>query len=477
MKKATKIIFLIVFLFSVLVPFQSAHADIAPPSQPSGSNIVPGEVTMVQMMYERVVIDLRAPWSDGINADVTAKFVMRNQGTIDEQMTIGFPLNHFGDMNLDYSIPKLSDLKVKVDGFLVSVQYPSDDSWLVNENQETLTIDWAIFDVVFPVGRDVVVEVNYKQPPTFDAPTTQYDYILITGAGWYGTILSGDIIFRLPYTVSFGENYWTYEENIWGGVDTETIVENEVRWHFENFEPENYSKDNWKVHVIRPKDWERVITAREALIDNQYNSKLWMELGNAYSNAAIKLGGKTCDSSSKAILAYQQSAALQPDFAEVHALLAQEYYKAYCDSEFGPSWMQPDENLRQAALQELSVALALEPNNKTAVELKEEFEIMGSRWELPPPTPYSTPTINSTSTSLPMETPVVVTIVHTEIVKEPKVITATPEPETPMATSSPAEILVQDEMQETNTTPLIFGALLLFTAGVVAGVFWQRRRN
>lgn len=479
MRKIAKLILLFVFLIIFFSPTQSVYADIAPPSQPSGSNVVPGEVTMVQMIYERVVIDLRPPWSDGENADVTAKFVMRNQGTVDEQMTVGFPLNHIGDMNFDGSIPKLQNLIVKIDNVLVPLQYPDNYDWMTNQDQETLSIHFAVFDVTFPVGQNVIIELNYKQPPTYYAPTTQYDYTLITGAGWYGTILEGDIVFRLPYTISFGENYWTYDyENDWGGLKTETVVENEARWHFDDFEPQNYAKDNWIVHVIRPKDWIRVLSAREALINNQYDSELWMELGNAYSNAAIKLGGKTCDSSSKAILAYQQSIALNQNSAEGHALLAQEYYKAYCDSEFNPFGTPPDRNLRQAALQELSVAISLDTNNKTALELQEYFEMLGSGWEPLPPTPYMTPTINAVLTLIPTDTPIVAAVVHTKIVSEPKVITATPEPRIPTATPSPTEIPVQDETQkESSATPMILGALILFVAGIGVGVFWQKRKK
>jgi hypothetical protein len=472
--KIVKIVLGILILLSLFIPSRDVEADIAPPSQPSGSNVVPGEVTMVQMVYERIVIDLRPPWSDGINADVTAKFIMRNQGTVDEQMTVGFPLNSIGDMNFDGSIPKLKDLVVKIDDSLVVVQYPNNDNWLINRDQETLAIDWAAFDVVFPVGQDIVIEINYKQPPTYDAPTTEYDYTLFTGAGWYGAILEGDIRFRLPYTISYGENYWTYEENVWGGLDTETIVENEVRWHFEEFEPQDYYKDNWRVHVIRPKDWERILSAREALINNQYNAELWKELGDAYSNAAIELGGKTYDSSYQAITAYQQSVALSPDWAEAHASLADEYYKSYKDAEFYASESSPpDESLRQGALQELSVALALEPNNKTALDLQEELKGLGSAWEvLPPPTPFATPTAIASASTTPTEIPLIVTVVHTKIVNPP---TSTTVPE-PTATSLPMAVAGKDENQnETGVLPMIFSALIIFIAGIGVGTFWSKR--
>ena len=117
--------------------------------------------------------------------------------------------------------------------------------------------------------------------------------------------------------------------NIWGGINSETIVENEARWHFENFEPQDYYNDNWNIHVIRPRDWEAVLQARASLINHQNDAGLWLKLGDAYSNSSKELGGKLCDHSDQAITAYQQSVALKPEWAEAHARLAREYYCAY----------------------------------------------------------------------------------------------------------------------------------------------------
>lgn len=476
MKKSK--VFIVVLVFTSLFMFvQIAHADVAPPSQPAGSNVVPGEVTMVQMVYERVVIDLRPPWSDGVDADVTAIFTMRNQGTIDEEMTVGFPLNRIDNMNIDGSLPRLKDLVVKVNGSLVPVQYPDSDDWLVNDPGNLLAMDWAVFEVVFPVGQEVIIEINYKQPPTYDAPTTQYDYTLITGAGWFGPILEGDIIFRLPYTISFFENYWTMDmENVWGGIASEVIIENEVRWHFENLEPQG-GQDNWRVHIIRPRDWERILSVREALVDNQYNSDLWMELGDAYSNAAVALGGKTYDSSYQAIAAYQQSVALNPDGAEAHAKLAVEYYKAYNDAGFYASGDDLElKSLQQAALQELSVALALDTNNEIALGLLEELKIIGSGWDvLPPPTPFATPTFGARVITAPTatSTPVVVTVVHTKIVNA-SMATILPKP---TATSAPTATQIQDGSQEeAGASAMFLSVLVIFVAGIGSGWFLSKRQ-
>lgn len=420
---------------------------------------------MVQMMSERVVIDLRPPWSDGIDADVTANFVMRNQGTVDEQMDVGFPLNGPGDMNPDGSITKLRNLTVKINGLSITPQYTSEDKWLTNKDQDVVAGDWAVFNVLFPAGKDVAIEVNYKQPPKYVAPMTEYDYILISGAGWYGPIGRGDIIFRLPYTILKGENFFDAEYvNGQDWLSSGIIVENEARWHFENLEP----RRDWSVNVIRPKDWEAVLSARQAVISNQYDAKLWLELGEAYSYSSKEAGGKLCNHSDAAITAYQQSVALKPDWAEAHALLAGEYYCAYWDSNFTSSGL--DLNLQQAAFQELSVALALDPNNQAALDLKNNLG--EPNVTLPAPTPYATPTMDVNVAASPTETPVVVTVVQTKLVYPPT-STSTPRPtETMVLTPT-----VNETIPRQGTTSSLFGALVIFIIGVGSGWLLSNRQK
>ncbi len=465
--KVAKFAFVVLITASVLIPSYSVRADIAPPSQPSGSNVVPGEVTMVQMLSERVVIDLRPPWSDGIDADVTADFVMRNQGTVEEHMTVGFPMSTFDNQNYDGSISKLKDLKVKVNSLDITPEYTNEDKWLSNGEQDVGNVmDWAIFNLVFPVGKDVFIEVNYKQPPKYDAPTTEYDYTLITGAGWYGPIGKGDIIFRLPYTISKGENYFVgASEDKQDWLNSGIIVENEARWHFENLEPER----DWSVNVIRPRDWESVLSARQALIKNQYDAKLWLELGEAYSYSTVEAGGKMCHHSDAAIMAYQQSVALKPDWADAHALLAQEYYCAYWDSNFALSG--PDQNLQQAAFQELSVALALDPNNQAALDLKNNLS-EGPNVTLPPPTPYATPTIDLNVTPSPTETPVIVALIPTKLVYAPTSTTLPKPKETIIPTST---VVSTGAQREANSSFLVFGALGIFVVGLGSGWLLSKR--
>ena len=176
----------------------AALADMAPPYNPPGSNLQPGtDTTQVRMMAETVLIDVNndsTPNSLG-SAAVTADFTMRNLGSSDESMAARFPIssnNGFG------KYPEITDIVIKINGRQVSyrranypdVLYPTVDA-----------APWAEFDITFPAGQDVAVEVAYNLKgsgyPTL--PYASYYYILETGAGWKDTIGSADITLRLPY--------------------------------------------------------------------------------------------------------------------------------------------------------------------------------------------------------------------------------------------------------------------------------------
>ena len=66
------------------------------------------------------------------------------------------------------------------------------------ENQD---VPWASFGVSFIPGDDVQIKVSYDLDGTsYPQETyTSFYYILSTGAGWNGTIGSGEIVLRLPY--------------------------------------------------------------------------------------------------------------------------------------------------------------------------------------------------------------------------------------------------------------------------------------
>ncbi|MCL4823890.1 MAG: hypothetical protein KJZ57_06685, partial [Anaerolineales bacterium] len=170
MKRITAfLLLLILFVFPV-----SVLADVAPPTNPPGSNPQPGsEITQVRMVSENVLIEVSGdtePKSLG-EARVTASFIMRNLGASDESMAARFPIS-VNDGFFNY--PEITDLKIKVNGNQVSYRranYPD----VIYQSED---LPWAEFDVTFPVNQDVTIEVTYTLQGSGYFPYTAFYYTL-----------------------------------------------------------------------------------------------------------------------------------------------------------------------------------------------------------------------------------------------------------------------------------------------------------
>ena len=130
---------------------------VAPPINPPGPNLEPGaEVTQVRMAAETVVIAVNSdttPDSLG-SAAVVADFTMHNLGAQDENLAVRFPIAGSDGRG---NFPELTGLVVKVNGKSVSthrVSYP--EPRYMGED-----VPWAEFQVSFPAGKDVAIEVKY----------------------------------------------------------------------------------------------------------------------------------------------------------------------------------------------------------------------------------------------------------------------------------------------------------------------------
>ena len=107
-------------------------------------------------------------------------------------------------------------------------------------------VQWAAFPVTFPVKKDVLLEVEYEMLNVYaeyGEGFTGIAYILETGAGWYGNILSADIILRLPYPVT--------EEVIKFANPGYVMVNNEMRWNLKNIEPTRQDNLEVRSHSCR----------------------------------------------------------------------------------------------------------------------------------------------------------------------------------------------------------------------------------
>ncbi len=375
-----------------------ACADVAPPLQPPGSNIAPGGQTQVQMLAEKVVLEVTPP--DGVR--VGADFTMRNLGTAAEQMQVRFPLENpegWGDGYGRY--PQVQGFAATVDGTPVMTRTIVEPTALGERS-----IQWAAFDVAFPVGRDVRIAVSYATRLTGErdlALTFYYDasllYILETGAGWRGPIGTADLILHLPYAAGPGNVFLEGGSSTPGGQ----FAGNEVRWHWESLEPTR--QDNWRARLVWPEDWQRILTLEEAVQARPGDVAATVELAEAYRRVG---GGRKGFVESEHLAQLSQDTveralAIHPDSAELHAELAVVRWWRFLYCCYPPNGSPADPAV-QAVRQGLETALGLDPQNERAAALSREVQAWLAQFPTPGPSPTK-PRATTTPASLPTATP------------------------------------------------------------------------
>lgn len=350
-----------------------AFADAAPPEQPPGSNLAPGEeVTQVQMFAETVLIEVQtAPWP-GVRlssvvrdwAKVTATFTMLNQGQVEESMQVRFPLTNpsgWGDGWGDY--PEIEDIRIWVDGLQVPTTRLTAPS-PVGKDQPP--VEWAGFDVTFPVGEEVEIETRYSQRATGYHPVSEFLYFLETGAGWKGPIGSGELIVRFPYAAGPESLLVNYSNE---GV---RFVGADARWSFIDLEPT--WEDNLRVHIIEPGYWLAVIDAQRVLDENPADGEAWGVLARALKRVSLEYKGWVREDEAgqdlyeRSVAAYKKAVSLTPDVAKWHAGFAELLWHKLT------FWYLPDYGAPEMVevLEQIQLALAIEPQNEQAWNILEE---------------------------------------------------------------------------------------------------------
>jgi tetratricopeptide (TPR) repeat protein len=414
--------FCVIALLFLLLAFPStARADVAPPIYPPGSNPQPGvDMTQVRMSAETVIIEVQkdvTPDSLG-RAHVTADFTMQNLGTADESMAVRFPIS--GD-NGRGEYPEIGNLQITVNGNQVQyrrasypeIKYPNQDM-----------VPWAEFDVTFPAGQDVSIGVAYDLNGSGYYPYSAFYYILATGAGWKDTIGSADVILHLPYEAS-PQNVVMNLEIGWATTSPGGVFQgNEVRWHFEDFEPgADQPVQNMEFALVAPSAWQTVLTARSNVEQHPNDGEAWGMLAKAYKQIFLMNKSYREDAGGQelyklSVEAYEKCLSLKPDDAQWHAgfadLLANRYY--------WDRWMSgpTDETFR--ALNEIHTALRLAPNDPIVREIAQNITYLieggitqnGDDFDFPwltqtptappPATPTTAPVDESTAT--PLSSPV-----------------------------------------------------------------------
>lgn len=372
------IILLLLILFASPA---TVRADAAPPDYPPGSNLQPGEeITQVRMAAETVVIEiLKEDISQSEerrlrlgNAHVTADFTMHNLGTADESMAARFPISS-NDGRGRY--PEIQNLLVAIDGAPVSYRranYPD-----LQDRDEI--VPWAEFDVTFPVGKDVSIHVEYDLHGSGYYPCTAFYYILTTGAGWKDTIGSADIILRLPYEASpqnvIQDISVGWAETTPGGV----FQGNEVRWHYEDFEPGgDQPVQNMEFVLVTPFAWQTILAARANVEKYPNDGETWGMFGKAYKEVFLIDRGYRSDDAGEelyrlSVEGYEKCLLLKPDDAQWHAGFAKLLMeRGYWDSWVTDPMSHPTPEIFRA-LEEIHTALQLAPDDPVVQQLAWEI--------------------------------------------------------------------------------------------------------
>jgi len=366
----------VLVLLVVLCAFPStARADIAPPAQPPGSNLQPGtETTQVRMLAETVELDVQPGGSNkslGL-ARVTADFTMHNTGAEAETMAARFPI---GANDGWFNVNELNDFQVKVAGKRVATrQIMGEDPYFSNSDQ----VPWAAFDVTFPPGQDVSIQVQYTLQATGEYPFIWFKYILSTGAGWKDSIGSADIVVRLPYEANSQNLLLDTDQVSFGTTKGGTLDGNTIRWHFEDLEPT--TQDNFEIHLVTPSAWEGLLTEQQNIAQNPHDGEAWGRLGKLAKAMAFSSRGKgfragTMDPGGQqlydlSVQAYEKAVTLLPRDALWHAGYADLLgYHAYFDAFNGADTTA--EALH--SMREIQIALDISPNDPKVQQIAEQL--------------------------------------------------------------------------------------------------------
>jgi hypothetical protein len=316
----------------IILAFAStAKADAAPPPDPTVGGVGPYQPlkTNIQMMSEDVFIEVPPSPSnlqEPKQIRVNAGFTMRNQGENEEKMQVIFPLTRLNTGGSEEALYQIdtSSFVAKVNGQPVpftTITTPPESTASDMEHGFSPNVQWAAFEVSFPVKQDVLLQVDYEMLNPYGEygeGFTGVAYILETGAGWYGKILSADITLHLPFPVT--------EEAI-SQVNSGYIISgNELHWKLKNFEPTR--QDNIEVRVIHADLWKSILDLRSKTNQNPDDVDAWVSLGNRYMGLGIYMREGIISEidphfTELAIEARQKVVELRPEWGDAHYKLAE----------------------------------------------------------------------------------------------------------------------------------------------------------
>jgi tetratricopeptide (TPR) repeat protein len=373
--KPLLVILLGLILFSFLLSPGQVRADAAPLKLPGGAALDPGDAaTQVRMVAETVTLEVAPPNPEMmIEAWVTADFTLRNLGDTPERILVGFPLTCFECISSESGdSEEINDLTVYVNTLQVATR---EETLTFPSYQDTLSINWAVFEVTFPPGQDVLIRVTYTAGGWGEISNSYrtFSYVLVTGAGWYDSIGSADIIARLPYPAN-ELNTWFDRSGLTGDSATlsPTISGNELRWHLEDFEP----AQDFALTIVHPWQWYSALVEEENVRLNPQDGEAWGRLGRIYKQMlddhnSIRMDSVAEEIYARAVEAYEHATTLLPGDAMWHAGFAELLFNHFYWVDYIGNWDRPADDLSalSRAVDEVRRSLEIDPDNELALDI------------------------------------------------------------------------------------------------------------
>ena len=133
------------------------------------------------------------------------------------------------------------------------------------------------------------------------------------------------MILRLPYEAS-PQNVIMDLEIGWAGTTPGGVFQgDEVRWHFDDFEPgQDQPVQNMEFALVAPSAWQTVVTGRESVAEHPNDGEAWGMLAKAYKEVFQMSKGYREDAGGQelyklSVEAYEKCLSLKPDDAQWHA--------------------------------------------------------------------------------------------------------------------------------------------------------------
>ena len=369
------------------------------PILPGGSNIKPEDGAPIQMVAEKVVMDVRLateadnavvklnPEAYGLQfepvwfpaiAEVQADFTMKNQASQAVSLTAWFPLasaleNVDWELNPEEIVPRIAGFQVVIDGKPVDYTV----SELPNpKGADKPPLPWASFPVTFPAGKETTLRVSYLLPlqPSVKGNELALYYIFQTGAGWAGPIGQAELILNLPYPASTETlvgmpsaslNLPYFISDAPAGVPAGGVLQgNQARWTWQDLEPG--PDEVFALWLIQPGKWQELGTARSAVQARPEDGQAWLNLASLYRSLAT-MGYNTPSVFSTSYLplgieAYRKAAELLPEHPAPHAGLALLTLAPYMRDKNAPP------EVIQSVQAEFNTARELEAKNPSLAE-------------------------------------------------------------------------------------------------------------